>query len=295
MINIFLFGGTTGTGRFIKKNYANYFDNATIYNFSRKKGEDQFFDLNSSNYPKELFSDNDSIIISLAPIWLFVPFLISYLKIANTRNIKGVIVTSSTSVITKKYSWNRFDRKLSQNLEYWEDKLKELKISHKLRISLIRPTLIYGNLGSNSDRNISFLINFMRKSFFLFIPKETGLRQPLHFSQLGSCIMKLSQSFTYKTIELDKLKIYNVGGDEELSYERMLIKIKNNLLKNDNVHNCKIIKIPNRLFFILCLPILIFSPKNYEAVQRLSVNMSGFISSHKISGDNKKFFPVDSN
>ena len=56
-----------------------------------------------------------------------------------------------------------------------------------------------------------------------------------------------------------------------------------------------IMKIPNRIFFLFCMPILIFSPKLYEAIQRITINMSGFKKSYKISGKNKEKFPIKSN
>ena len=294
MINILLFGSSTETGKFIKNNYDKYLENGVIYPFSSTNKDDILFDLNSFSYPKELLLNEDSIIISLAPIWLIVPFLTSYLKVVNHKKVKSLIITSSTSVITKKYSWNSFDKKLSQKLDYWEIKLKELMNLYNLKVGLIRPTLIYGNLGTNRDKNISLLIRFMRKSFFLPIPCETGLRQPLHFSQLASSILKISKTFLNKDSKVEKLNVYNIGGDEEFSYERMLFKIKEYFPKKDSIQNCKIIRIPSRLFFLLSFPFLILSPKSFEAIQRLKINMANFKYSYKISGDIKKDFPVKS-
>lgn len=295
MTNIFLFGSTTETGKFIKKNYAKYFKDGVIFTFSSNSKKDIFFDLKTSNYPKELCINEDTIIISLAPIWLFVPFLVSFLKKTNHKKIKAILITSSTSVLTKKYSWNKFDKELYHKLNYWEDKLKEIMNFYNLNIILIRPTLIYGNLGTNSDKNISLLVKLMRKSFFLPIPCKTGLRQPLHFSQLASSLMKIAKNVLNKEAKFENILTYNIGGDDEFSYERMLYKIKENFSKDDSIHYCKIIRIPSRLFLILCLPILIFSPKTYEAIQRLKIDMAGFNPSYKITDEPRKVFPVKSN
>ena len=94
MTNIFLFGSTTETGKFIKKNYAKYFKDGVIFTFSSNSKKEIFFDLKTSNYPKELCINEDTIIISLAPIWLFVPFLISFLKKSNHKKIKAILITS---------------------------------------------------------------------------------------------------------------------------------------------------------------------------------------------------------
>ena len=42
----------------------------------------------------------------------------------------------------------------------------------------------------------------------------------------------------------------------------MLKNLQDSLKENDKAKRCMIIKIPNRLFFILISPIIIFSPKN---------------------------------
>ena len=72
-------------------------------------------------------------------------------------------------------------------------------------------------------------------------------------------------------------------------------KSKKKPAKNDSIQYCKIIRIPSRLFLILCLPILIFSPKTYEAIQRLKIDMAGFSPSYKITDEPRKVFPVKSN
>ena len=53
-----------------------------------------------------------------------------------------------------------------------------------------------------------------------------------------------------------------------------------------------LIKIPNRIFFFFCSPLIIFSPRYYAAILRISVNMGGFQQSYKIHGDNKVKFPL---
>ena len=49
-----------------------------------------------------------------------------YLSKINSRRIKGIIVVSSTSTITKKYSWNKFDKELYSKLLFWENELMKL-------------------------------------------------------------------------------------------------------------------------------------------------------------------------
>ena len=120
MTEIKLFGGSTIAGQYLKKEYSSYLEKTKLNCFSRSNKSDIYFDLNSSLYPKELYIKNKTLIISLAPIWLFVPFLKRYINSINQKKIKGLIVTSSTSINTKKYCWNKFDKKLYSDLSYWD-------------------------------------------------------------------------------------------------------------------------------------------------------------------------------
>ena len=104
MTEIKLFGASTLAGCYLKNNYKKYLKQSKIASFSRTNSKDIFFDLKSSIYPKELMIRDETLIISLAPLWKIVPFLKKYLSKINQKQIKGIIVTSSTSIETKKYS-----------------------------------------------------------------------------------------------------------------------------------------------------------------------------------------------
>ena len=295
MTNIFLLGSSTRTGEYINLNYKDYFENGKIYCFSSKKNSNYYLDLKNHIIPPGIPFDKEFIIISLAPIWLFVPYLESLLKKnkVNRDLISGIIVTSSTSVITKKYSWNIFDNNLYKKLSLFEKKLINLSTNYKFALTIIRPTLIYDDIGRNSDKNISTLLKLMKKTLILPLPDHTGLRQPLHFSQLGESILNISKS--YKLDKKNKsYNIINLGGDEELTYQEILNRLKKSFPASDSINNCIFIKIPNRLFFLLCMPILIFSPKLFEAIQRITINMHGFSKSYEVSGSERKKFPVKS-
>tara|TARA_S200000501_G_C20825020_1_gene744576 strand:+ start:564 stop:1454 length:891 start_codon:yes stop_codon:yes gene_type:complete len=287
-----LFGVSAEAGEYFKKVYKKYLNQTKLIIFSRSNKRSIYFDLNSSLYPKELFLKEETLLISLAPIWLFVPFLKNYINKKNQDKIKGIIVTSSTSLNTKKYSWNKFDKKLYSELSYWEEELIKINKKFDLKVTIIRPTMIYGDIGYEEDKNISFIINLMRKNLFLPIPKETGIRQPIHYSQLINCILKISNSCLNSSKNTGKLSILNLGGDEELSYEKMLQRIKRNLSKEYILKKCFLIKIPNRIFFLIISPIILISPKYYESILRISVNMGGFLPSYKIHGEKKAKFPL---
>ena len=130
---------------------------------------------------------------------------------------------------------------------------------------------------------------------FIPIPKETGIRQPIHYSQLIKCILKISQSYLNSNSSINKkgrLNILDIGGDEELSYEKMLFRIKENLGKQSLLRRCFIIKIPNRIFFLILSPLIIISPRYYASILRISSNMGGFSPAYKIHREKKNKFPL---
>ena len=180
-------------------------------------------------------------------------------------------------------------------MNYWEEKLIILKNKYDINVSLIRPTLIYDDMGTNSDKNISVLLKIIKNAFILPLPSHTGLRQPIHFSQIGESILSISKSYQLDKKKKGTTQVINLGGDEELTYQEILNRIKKYLKKSNSFNNCIFIKIPNRLFFLLCIPILIFSPKLYESIQRITINMNGFTKSYKVSGSKGKKFPVKFN
>ena len=293
MSEIKLFGGSTEAGKYFKKIYKNYLKQFKFVSFSRSNKEDVCFDLDSTFYPKELSLKEDTLIISFAPIWLFVPFLKDYINKINQKKIKGIILTSSTSVLTKKYSWNKFDKKLYSELSFWEQELIKLHKKFNLNITLIRPSLIYGDIGFEEDKNLSLIIKLMKKFVFLPIPKETGIRQPIHYSQLTKSILKISASYMINSKKFKgKLDILDIGGDEELCYEKMLQRINENMVRHYQIRRCFLIKIPNRIFFLILSPAILISPKFYESILRISIDMGGFVSSYKISGEKKTRFPI---
>jgi len=300
MKNILLFGGSTETGKFISKKINYYFDNSKIYKFSSHKDKDDYIylDLKLFSFPIEISIEEEILIISLAPIWLFIPYLEEILKSEklNKKKILGIIAVSSTSAVTKKYSWNKFDKNLSKKLLFWEKKFLEIRDEYNINIDLIRPTLIYGNVGKNEDKNISILLKIMQKTLILPLPKETGLRQPIHYSQLAISILEIAKKTEKREIGYNSfINIFNIGGDEELTYKEILNRIKKSFPNSNKVNKCLIIEIPNRLFLALCFPLLIFSPKLYEAIERTIIDMNGFTKSYKITGKKRTNFPASSN
>jgi nucleoside-diphosphate-sugar epimerase len=246
----------------------------------------QFSSFGQSSLPK--------VWISFAPIWLFASFF-EWLALncpERLNGIRGIIACSSSSAITKRFAFNRFDRQLVDRLVSAEDRLIAASTGLELPCKILRPAIIYGQVGSYGDRNISVLLRLMSRLPFLPIPAETGLRQPIHASQLASVALCLARQLSDSSMCLPLHERISVGGDVQLSYTAMLQSLQRSLPANDSARRCRLLPIPNRLFYIAAAPVLLYSLKIFEAVLRMSADLNDFSPAHRLIGENLKTFPV---
>ena len=267
-----IFGITTPLGDYLYKNILkNLYENILCY--SRTDKQYIFLDLRHIKHPtlkKEC--NHEEIWIFLCPIWEIVNFFNNFIKEENYKKfqLKGIICCSSTSVITKKYSWHNYDKKLISKLSSSEKSLIKICTLNKICISIIRPTLIYGNSGLYKDNNINRIIKICQKLPFIILPKGTGERQPIHISQLSAIINKELKLIT-DTKDKSQQSIINIGGDEILSYEMILksLLIKKNIKKS-------ILTINSDFFFLILSPLLILNSRLYSEILRIKCDLSGF-------------------
>jgi hypothetical protein len=232
--------------------------------------------------------------ISFAPIWLLAPFL-EYLAVNQPnrlQGLRGVIACSSTSVITKRFAANEPDRQLVSRLSAAEAQLSETCRSLEIPCRILRPTLVYGQVGPYRDQNLSRLLVIMRRLPCLLLPANTGLRQPIHARQLAAVALELARQLCDDGCDLMQAECIAVGGDTELSYADMLRVLQRSLPKSDPALRCRLLSIPNPLFFFLAAPLLLRSAKVFEAVLRMSADLSGFTPAHLLSGEPPQPFPV---
>lgn len=252
-------------------------------------------DLNAPALFRPAFSSNaPSIWISFAPIWLFAPFLqqLATYHPERLHGLHGVIATSSSSSITKRYAFNRFDRQLVSRLTAAEDLILSTCRALSIHSYILRPSLIYGRVGEYGDRNLSRVLHFLRLLPLLPIPSETGLRQPIHASQLASVALHLARQLTINTSSPFLNEIIELGGDATVSYGEMIRALQHTLHLKDPARRCRLLPVPNRLFFLMASPILLYSPQGFEAVLRMSANLSGFTPAHHLLGSIPQDFPV---
>jgi len=235
-----------------------------------------------------------AIWISFGPIWLFAPFLeqlaCSYPE--RVAGLRGIIVCSSSSVITKRYSVNAFDRQLVACLTSAEEQL--LSTCRRLQIPsrILQPTLIYGQVGPYRDRNLSRLLQLLRRLPLLPLPASTGLRQPIHARQLAAVAFRIAQHLIHSNWDPALPERIPLGGDVLLTYRAMLQALQHAQPFNDPARRCRFLPIPSRLFNLMAAPLMLPSPKGFEAVMRMGSDLAGFIPSHQLLAEPPQPFPL---
>jgi len=131
--------------------------------------------------------------------------------------LEQAIVFSSTSVASKQASGNAAERAQIRNMQLLESELQSIAGSRGLRLSIFRPTLIYG---CGMDTNISLLARWIRRFGFMPVNGEaSGLRQPVHADDLAQVAVGALGSHK------DLPRVMNLCGGETLSYAEMVSRI----------------------------------------------------------------------
>ena len=287
-----IFGSSTSTGKAFSRLLAKNSD-TSVFAYSRNDS-DSYVDFNfPHSFVPRGSSSQPSVWISFAPIWMFASFLKSILEDHPDRltNVVGLVVCSSSSALTKSYAFNGFDKNLSKILRDSEKLITDICCSSNFSCFIVRPTLIYSNIGSDNDKNISLLLKMLRSLPFLLIPSDSGHRQPIHSTQLAMIFIYycdlIFNSFAY-TRQSD---LISVGGDVSLSYYSLLRHIQKSQSVRDPSRNCLLIRLPNRLFFFLVSPVILLSTKLFESILRVSSDLSGFTQVHQILNIPASSFP----
>jgi uncharacterized protein YbjT (DUF2867 family) len=151
--------------------------------------------------------------ICVAPIWV----LPDYFGLFDAQGARRVVVLSSTSRFTKDDSTDPEEQAVAHRLVDAEARLREWAESRGVEWVVLRPTLIYG-LGR--DKNIAEIACFIRRfSFFPLFGKATGLRQPIHATDVaGACLAALQAPCAAN-------RAYNISGGETLTYRDMVVRV----------------------------------------------------------------------
>lgn len=148
-------------------------------------------------------------IISLGPLDSFAAWFAG----ATTKSAR-VIAIGSTGRIDKIDSTDPDERDVAQRLGLAEARLFEIGKLRSVSVTVLRPTLLYGN---GRDRTISRMLQFARRWRALPLPSTaTGLRQPVHVGDVADAILS----------NLDSAQTaghgYDLPGGETLAFDAML-------------------------------------------------------------------------
>lgn len=252
-----------------------------------------FIQCDLSMQPQQSLNNIKGLLISFAPIWLLAEFLvrISVDQPEKLVELTGIVAVSSSSYITKQYAFSEYDKSLAASLNQAHNLL--LNLGHSLNISchIIAPTLVYGSINGFSDRNISSIVRLLRRAPLLFLPRNSGLRQPIHASQLADVVYGKVKSIQHPINRIEST-VLTVGGDEILTYTQMILKVQMSLPVRDVGRRCRIIGLPNRVFYLFAAGILPINPKLFEAIMRITSNLAGFSLASQLLGVERKTFPV---
>ena len=294
-MQLHLFGAQTSSGQSFKYQLSSASSSFPLIAYSRR--DPSLFPADLCD-PSSFRPGGDNAVpglwISFAPIWLFAPFLeqLALEQPHLLHGLTGVIACSSSSAITKRFASNRFDRELVARLTKAEDQLLSTCQRLEVPCRILRPTLIYGRVGPYVDRNLSRLIRLMRRLKLFPVPAQTGLRQPIHASQLAAVVLDLVHQFTSTGCDPSLPERISLGGDSEITYSDMLLALQKSLPHSDPARRCLLIHVPNCIFYSAAAPLLLLSPKNFEAVLRIGSDLSGFLPVHKLLKGNPQPFPL---
>jgi hypothetical protein len=212
--------------------------------------------------------------ISFAPIWLLAPFLAALVRHhpAALAGLQAVVACSSSSVITKRFAANRFDRELVARLAGAQEQLVRVCEGLGVPCRILAPTLIHGRSAHAADRNVEVLRRLLRRTPLLPLPAHTGLRQPIAAADLAAVALRQGGLLVSGPLAGEE-PLLPLGGDETLSYRALLERIQ---AGDPRAARCRLVSLPTPLFQWLASPLLLLAPKTFAAVQRLSADLAGF-------------------
>ncbi len=126
-----------------------------------------------------------------------------------------VVALSSTSALSKRDSTDVGERRLARRLAESEDELLDLADRRGLRLTLLRPTLIYGGPGGA----LSGLARWAERFGGLPLPADAvGRRQPVHADDLASAMLVCAERPDTAG------QILILPGGETLTYSEMVCR-----------------------------------------------------------------------
>jgi len=211
-----------------------------LIEISRNAGDDEHhcrWDMAAQELSEtSLFTKNFKLktMVHCAPIWL----LPSHMPALAGLGIQRVIVFSSTSIEGKSGSSSSHEQHIVQLLKQAEKDILANAQTHKIDVTIFRPTMIYGY---GQGLNLAFIANMIQRfGFFPIVSGATGLRQPVHANDLAQAVcLSMTEANSYG-------KTYALSGAQVMTYAEMVEKVFESLGKP-----VRLIKLPLSMYRIM--------------------------------------------
>ena len=279
MKNILLIGATGFTGKHILEKLISFYQdtfNISLFVRCKKKLQTLNVDLKTCNIfygdlnnPKSLGDAlvNQDIVIYVASLGFgHAKDVVRQIELVSPEK---VIFTSTTGIFTKLNPTSKSIRLEAEKI------IRESNLNY----TIIRPTMIYGK---KDDRNISRLINFIKK--YPVIPvfgNGLFLQQPIYVEDLANAILSAA------TTQKSNKKEYNISGKLPVTYRELINIIKN--ITNRNTINIYIPKSISLLVVYILRKLIPSFPIKEEQILRLNENKN---FNHTEAVDDLNFTPL---
>lgn len=149
-----------------------------------------------------------------------------------------VVAFGSTSIATKSASGDAAERDVAARLRAAEEMLFAFGARHRVGVTVLRPTLVYGR---GRDRTLSRIAAMAQRMGVFALPGHaTGLRQPVHTDDLADA------AFAAAHATQSAGRAYDVPGGEMLSFHDMVARTLAVLRPRP-----RLLRLPSPLFHVL--------------------------------------------
>jgi nucleoside-diphosphate-sugar epimerase len=154
-------------------------------------------------------------IFSLGPLDAFAEWLAAHDTAGAT-----IVAIGSRSIETKRDSADAAERGVADRLACAEDALARIADARGTRVTVLRPTLIYG---AGLDLSLTPIVALARRwRVFPYVAGARGLRQPVHADDLAAACLASTRAASAR-------RVYDVGGGERIAFSAMLRRVRESL------------------------------------------------------------------
>ena len=141
LMELHLFGASTPTGEAFRQRVERIEPSVPLYSYSRRSADHPADFLHPDKFIPAGEPGGELIWISFGPIWLLAPFLKKLARDHPDRlvGLRGLIACSSSSVLTKRFAANSFDRELVAKLREAEKQLLDTCHHHHVYAASFSP------------------------------------------------------------------------------------------------------------------------------------------------------------